>query len=95
VRVLPNDGFRALNLSVTLDTASAQRGIRLIVAPVEEERTLAAEHANVVVSLWRESRSIVRGAIRHSSSGTVAYFQGSNSLLQIVEALRVRIDGEA
>ncbi|MGP6159684.1 MAG: hypothetical protein ACLPYS_19665 [Vulcanimicrobiaceae bacterium] len=91
-RVLPNDAAGALNLTVTLEAASAERGIRLIVAPVEEDRVLAAERAQIVVSLWCESATIVRGAIRHSRSGSVAYFQGSSALLRIVEALRVRLD---
>ena len=90
--MVSDDHAATVNLTIALDAARAQRGLQLIVAPVDEDRTLAAERAEVVVSLWREGETVVRGAIRHAGSGTVAYFQGSNALLKIAEALRIRLD---
>jgi hypothetical protein len=89
--VLIGKGMHTVNLRVTFDTATAERGIHLVVASVEENQTIETDHSSVVASLWREGTAVVRGAILHSGSGTVAYFQGTDMLLRIAEALNVRL----
>jgi hypothetical protein len=90
--VLTGKNMHTVNLCVSFEAAPAARGIRLAVAPVEEHETLTTERSSVVVSLWQESAQVVRGAISHASSGTVAYFQGTEMLLRLAEVLNVRIE---
>jgi hypothetical protein len=67
------------------------RKVRLSIAPADEEEKLVAERSSVVLSLWRETGTVVRGTITHGS-GTVAHFQGGETLIQMAQALRLRLE---
>jgi hypothetical protein len=59
--------------------------------PLDETETIRAEPGSVVVTLWRETPTVVRGKIAHSS-GTVAYFQGTATLIEMAKKLRLRLE---
>jgi hypothetical protein len=51
---------------------------------------VTVDHTTLVVTFWHESAGVVRGRFDHPSSGSVAYFQSSDMLLAMADALRLR-----
>jgi len=90
--VLVGGDARTVDVTVTLEGDGAPRGISLIVTPIDESATLAVERSSIVVSVWHESAAVVRGTVRHQASGAVAYFQGTDALVRIAEALNLRLE---
>lgn len=87
------DDRDTVTLAVTLDAVPSQRGLRVVMTPLEEAEIIRAEPASVVVTLWREAPTVVRGKITHSS-GIVAYFQGTGTLVEMARKLRLRLEHE-
>jgi hypothetical protein len=80
-----------ITLAVSLDTVRGQRGLHIVMTPLDETETIRAEPGSVVVTLWREAPTVVRGKIAHSS-GAVAYFQGTATLIEMAQKLRLRLE---
>jgi hypothetical protein len=76
---------------MTIDIEPFRRGIALVITPLDEAEKLAGERSSVVLSLWREGPMVVRGTIRHAS-GSVAHFQGTETLIQIAQILGLRLE---
>ncbi|MGP8102140.1 MAG: hypothetical protein ACLQHL_15505 [Candidatus Cybelea sp.] len=59
--------------------------------PLDETEKLAGERSSVVLSVWREGPTVVRGTITHAS-GSVAHFQGTEALIQMAKMLGLRLE---
>jgi hypothetical protein len=81
-------------LMVSLDTVPTERGLRVAVTPAEETKKVVALRSTVVLSVWREGPQVVRGAIAYGPNA-VAYFQGSETLLDLAQALGLAVESEA
>lgn len=79
-----------LKLVIALDGAPCDRGIKLVLTPVDDTERLVADRFRVAISLWRENQSVVRGTITHPS-GAVAHFQGGEALIAMAQALGLRL----
>ncbi len=80
-----------LGLAVTLEAAPAERGIRIVITPVDDAEKLVSVRFSLVVNVWREGPAVVRGSITHSS-GAVAYFQGSETLVRMAQTLGIGLE---
>jgi hypothetical protein len=76
---------------MTIDIEPLRRGVALVMTPLDENERLAGERSSVVLSLWREGPTVVRGTITHAS-GSVAHFQGTESLIQMAQMLGLRLE---
>ncbi len=56
-----------------------------------DARCLTVDDTTLVLTLWREGAGVVRGKFDHPSSGSVAYFQTSDVLFAMADALRLRL----
>lgn len=77
-----------LAFGVTLDVSPSGRGITAVATPIDDSQKLVAQHSTVIVSLWREGPSVIRGTIKHTS-GAVAHFQGAEPLAEIARILQL------
>jgi len=57
------------------------------VSPPGDDERFRITSALLVLRLWRESEQVVRCAVHHPASGTVAYLQGSEDLVELVRTL--------
>jgi hypothetical protein len=89
--VLPEKAPRTIDLEVSLEGGGASRALRAVATPLDESLSLAARRSSVFVQVWREGHEVVRGTVTHNDSGTVAYFQGTDALFRIAEALGLRV----
>jgi hypothetical protein len=80
-----------LAFAVTLDEAPSGRSISAVATPIDDTAKLVTLRATLVVSLWRESPTIIRGTIKHAS-GAVAYFQGGEPLAEIARVLQLNLE---
>jgi hypothetical protein len=80
-----------VQLLIALDAAPCGRGIQLGLTPVDDDEKLVADRFSVVITLWRESSTVVRGTITHGSGG-VAHFQGGEALIAMSRALGLRLE---
>lgn len=74
-----------------VDITSDAIGLALAVRPAEESAKLEVQRSRLVVSVWREGHSVLRGTITHGS-GAVAHFQGGESLLQLAQLLGFTVE---
>ncbi len=87
--------FEPRSVSVVVSAAPHERGLAVSAVPADPSQTLRANHATVVLTVWREGPDAVRGTLSHWPSGTVAYFQATDGLLRIAEALELEIEPAA
>ncbi|HLY02198.1 MAG TPA: hypothetical protein VKR56_06830 [Candidatus Cybelea sp.] len=76
---------------MTIEIEPARRGIALVMTPLDETEKLAGERSSVVLSVWREGPMVVRGTITHAS-GSVAHFQGTDTLIHMAQMLGLRLE---
>jgi hypothetical protein len=79
---------------MTIDIEPLRRSIALVMTPLDETEKLAVERSSVVLSLWREGPTVVRGTITHAS-GSVAHFQGTESLIEMAHTIGLRLEGSS
>jgi hypothetical protein len=80
-----------VQLVIALDGSPCTRGIQLLLTPVDDAEKLVAERFRVVISLWRENSTVVRGTIAHPS-GAVAHFQGGEALIAMSKTLGLSLE---
>jgi hypothetical protein len=77
-------------LVVRLDGRESECGLDVTVTPAVTDEKLETKPWTVVVTLWRESRSVIRGKITHGS-GESAYFQGGQPLAELSKFVGLKI----
>ncbi len=80
-----------IGFAISIDTLSSERGVRIVATPIDGRKRLVARQAHLVCTIWLEGAATVRGKIAHTS-GVVAYFQGTDALIELANTLSLRAE---
>ena len=78
--------------TVIVDVECASNGsLRLIVRPADPSRALRVRSSHLALMIWTDGEDLVRIAVQHRRSRTLAYVQGNRALRELAEKLRLEL----
>lgn len=65
--------------------------LQLTVRPADPARAIRVRPAQLAVTIWTDGEDLVRAAVQHRRSRTLAYVQGNRALRELAEKLRLEL----
>ncbi|MBV8370673.1 MAG: hypothetical protein JO036_17310 [Candidatus Eremiobacteraeota bacterium] len=78
--------------TVIVEVECASNGsLRFVMRPVDPSRAIRVRPSHLAVTVWTDGEDLVRLAIQHRRSRTLAYVQGNRALRELAEKLRFEL----